>query len=167
MSVHMLTRAALLLALTLMFQSLRLIIPLPAVFSTFLIGSLVNACLILSFLAAGFWPAILIAAVAPLTAYLQSLLPLPIFIFPVAIGNMLYIVFFRLLEAYWGKWQAVIAASAGKMLWLYFCFLFLLSFLALPGKMSSVLLVAMGWPQFVTASIGGVLAILVKRRIKF
>lgn len=167
MSVRVLTRAALLLALTLIFQSLRFVIPLPAAFSSFLIGSLVNASLIITLLTAGFWPACLIAVVTPIVAYIEMLLPLPVFILPVAIGNLLYVTFFKLLAANRHKWQAVLAASLGKMLWLYFSFLFLLSLLAFPGKMADVLLMAMSWPQFVTGCIGGVFAIMIKKRMKF
>jgi hypothetical protein len=167
LSVHILTRAALLLALTLLFQSLRVIIPLPAAFSTFLIGSLMNACLLVALLTVGLWPALLIAVMIPLAAYLQALLPLPVFVFPVAIGNVLYILFFKLLAANWREWQAIAAAALGKMLWLYFSFFFLLSFLSLPAKMSAVLLMIMSWPQFVTGSIGGAVAIIIRKRMKF
>ncbi|MCE5286797.1 MAG: hypothetical protein LLG02_13265 [Pelosinus sp.] len=166
MSVQLLTRAALLLALTLLFQSLRFFIPLPAAFSTLLIGSLVNTCLFLALLTAGFWPACLIAVITPIVAYMQSLLPLPIFVLPVAIGNLLYVIFLKMLTVNWHTWLAITAASLGKMVWLYFSFMFLLSLLALPSKMAAVLLLAMSWPQFVTGCIGGGLAIMVKKRIK-
>lgn len=166
MSLRVLTRAALLLALTLLFQSLRFIIPLPAAFSTMLIGSLVNASLIVALITTGFWPAFLIALVTPVVAWMQSLLPLPVFILPVAIGNSLYIALFKYFSRAWRKWQTIAAASLGKMLWLYCSFWFLLSFLNLPGKMTAVLLLAMSWPQIVTGCIGGMLALYIKKRIK-
>lgn len=43
-----LARGALLLALTLVFQSLRFLIPVPVFLSTFLIGTLVNMCLLVA-----------------------------------------------------------------------------------------------------------------------
>jgi hypothetical protein len=165
LSLRVLTRAALLLALTLLFQSLRFFIPVPAAFSTLLIGSLVNACLLIALMTAGFGPAFLIAIITPLVAYMQAMLPLPIFVLPVAGGNILYITFYRLL-ARSPKWQAILTASFCKMIWLYFVFMFLLSLLSLPAKMSALLMAAMSWPQFVTGCIGGALSVLITKRIK-
>lgn len=165
MSTKILIRTALILALCLMFQSLRFIIPLPPLFSTFLLGSLVNACLLTALITAGVWPALLIAVVTPLVAYIQSLLPLPIFIFPVALGNAIFIMLFKILTGFLRNWQAIAAAALGKTLWLYFAFWFILSILALPAKMSALLLAVMSWPQFVTGCIGGVLFMAIKNRI--
>ena len=93
-----LTRTGLLLALTLVFQSLRFLIPLPPWMSTFLIGSLVNAALLVALQALGLRSALLIACVTPVVAWLQQLLPLLVFILPVALGNSLYIWLFSRLR---------------------------------------------------------------------
>jgi len=82
--VAILTRTALLLALALLFQSIRLLIPIPPLLSTFLIGSLMNSCFLIAAEMAGAGPAIVLVSLVPIVAYFQQVLPLPIFIIPVA-----------------------------------------------------------------------------------
>lgn len=161
---RLLTRAALILALTLVFQSLRFFIPLPPFFSTLLIGSLVNACLLVAFMTTGLPVAAAIAAIAPVVAYFQQLLLLPVFIAPVAVGNFLLVVIFR-SAAGWGKWPGIILAAAGKTVFLYFSFTWLLTFVNVNPKLAAGIMFAMSWPQFATAVIGGVLATLAAARI--
>ena len=160
-----LTRAALLLALTLLFQSLRFIIPIPVFFSTFLIGSLVNTCLLVAAEMVGQRSAFFIAAVAPMVAYFQQLLPLPVFIGPIAIGNMLYIELFW-LGLRWGRWQRVGLAAVGKAAFMYIAFTWLLTFIAIAPKIAAGLMFVMSWPQLITGIIGGILAIQISRRLK-
>lgn len=160
-----LTRAALLLALTLLFQSLRLFIPIPAFFSTFLIGSLVNACFLTAAEKTGLIPALLIAAIAPVIAYFQQMLPLPPLIFPVALGNMLYIALY-FYTARFRRDLAILLAAAGKAGFLFGAFTWLVHLLAIPPKMATALLFVMSWPQVVTGVIGGVLMLLIIKRIQ-
>lgn len=160
----MLARAALLLALTLVFQSLRLVIPLPPFFTTFIIGSLVNACLIVALETAGLAAALLIAAVTPVVAYLQQLLPLPVFIVPVAAANILYVLLFR-AGLSWSRAGAIGLAAAGKTALLYFTFAWLLTQINFPPRLATGLLFVMSWPQLVTAVLGGMLATIVGRRL--
>jgi hypothetical protein len=94
----LLTRTALLLAITLIFQSLRFFIPIPPLFSTFLVGTLVNATLVIALNVAGLLPAVFLSVITPVVAYFQQLLVLPIFILPVAVGNLLYVSLFFLLR---------------------------------------------------------------------
>lgn len=161
-----LTRTGLLLALTLVFQSLRFLIPLPPWMSTFLIGSLVNAALLVALQALGMRSALLIACVTPVVAWLQQLLPLPVFILPVAVGNSLYIwLFFRLRRA-GPEWLAVGSAALGKAAFFFLAFRGLLSMLELPPALSAAILFVMGWPQLVTGLIGGFIAIYAWRRLE-
>lgn len=164
MTQRMLVRAALLLALTLVLQSLRLIIPLPPFFTTFIIGSLINACLLITLETAGLTAALLIAAVTPVVAYLQQLLPLPVFIPPVAAANILYVLLFR-AGLTWGRASAIGLAAVGKTVFLYFTFAWLLTLINLPPRLATGLLFVMSWPQLVTAILGGVLATIVVRRL--
>jgi hypothetical protein len=158
------TRTALLLALTLLFQSLRLLIPLPPFFSTWVIGSLVNACLLIALETTGFYPAAVIAVVAPVMAYFQQLLPLPVFVLPVALANLLYVGLFK-TGLSWGRWQAVTVAALGKTVFLYASFFWLLSFINLGAKLTAGLLFVMSWPQLVTTTVGGILATIVVKRL--
>ncbi len=161
---HVLTRTALLLALTLLFQSLRLVIPLPVFMSTLLIGTLVNACLLIAAEAIGVRAALAISIMAPIVAYMQQLLPLPVFIIPVLAGNVVYVLlFFAVFRC--RRWLAVIIAGVGKMVILYGCFAWMLTWIAVPAPIASGLLFVMSWPQLVTSIGGGFLAGIVVRRI--
>ena len=161
-----LTRTGLLLALTLVFQSLRFLIPLPPWMSTFLIGSLVNAALLVALQALGLRSALLIACVTPVVAWLQQLLPLPVFILPVALGNSLYIWLFSRLRRAGPEWLAVGCAVLGKAAFFFLAFRGLLSMLELPPALSAAILFVMGWPQLVTGLIGGFIAIYAWRRLE-
>jgi hypothetical protein len=160
----MLTRTALLLSLTLVFQSLRFIIPIPVFLSTFLIGSLVNACLLVAVETVGIRLALVIAIITPITAYLQQLLPLPIFILPVALGNAIYIGMFFIGKR-WNLWLGIALAAVSKMLFMYASFTWLLTLIAIPVKLATGLLLVMSWPQLVTGVIGGSVAVIIKRRL--
>ncbi len=166
MSQNKLTRASLLLALTLLFQSLRFFIPLPPILSTFAIGSLVNMCLLIAVESIGMAPSLMIALVAPIAAYLQGLLFMPLFILPVAIGNMLYIAIYHLIH---GKIQArmiaVVLSAITKAAFLYVAFLFLLSAINIPQQIAAGLLFVMSWPQILTGILGGFFAYLVMKRL--
>jgi len=160
-----LTRTALLLALTLVFQSLRFIIPIPVLFSTFLIGSLVNACLLVAGETVGARPALLIALIAPIVAYFQQLLPLPIFIIPVALGNAIYIGVFS-IGTRWNSWLRLGVAALSKTLFMYIVFSWLLTLISIPTKLATGLMLVMSWPQFVTGVVGAILANIIKKRLQ-
>ncbi|MCX7970062.1 MAG: hypothetical protein N3A57_00655 [Negativicutes bacterium] len=159
------TRAALLLALTVVCQSLRLVLPVPPIFSTLLIGSLVNTCLITAYLQAGWQAALLIGAVAPLVAFWQGLLPLVVFILPVAAGNAVYIGVFHLCRNF--SWlRAGSLAAVAKTVLVYLAFYQLVLRFALPLPVVRGLMLAMSWPQLVTAMAGVYLAREISRRLK-
>lgn len=159
-----LTRTALLLAITLIFQSLRFFIPIPPLFSTFLVGTLVNATLLIAVKSAGLLPALFLSVIAPLVAYFQQLLLLPVFIAPVAAGNILYVGVYSLLQPKGELIAAGFAASA-KTLLLYLAFIWLLGWVNVPAKIATGLLFAMSWPQLVTALTGAAIAQTVSKRL--
>lgn len=159
------TRTALLLALALVFQSLRFVIPVPIIASTFLIGALVNTCLLIALQTAGRGPAFLIACITPMVAYFQQLLPLPVFIIPIAMGNSLYVWLFSKLLRIGPVWPAIGGAALGKAAFLFLAFSRLLMFINLPPAISAGLLFVMGWPQLITGVVGGILAYWVGKRL--
>lgn len=67
-----LVRGALLVALALALQSLRLVLPMPQLLSTFIIGTLVHMMLVLTLQLGGLKTALLLALLLPLTAYVQG-----------------------------------------------------------------------------------------------
>lgn len=161
----LITRAALLLALTLIFQSLRFIIPIPPFLSIFLIGSLVNACLLIAAETVNMKYALFIGGSAPIVAYFQQMLPLPIFIIPVMVANFVYIGVF-LLAGRKQRWLGVGAAAVSKFLFIYVAFAWLLTTVAIPGTMAAALMFAMSWPQLITGIIGGLLSGVMKKRLQ-
>ena len=163
MKTKRITRAAMLLALTLVFQSLRFYIPVTPFASTILIGSLVNSCLLISTITTGLGSAVLISVVAPLVAYFQQLLPIPVFVLPVACGNIIYVLVFQALKKRHGL--AVVAAAGAKTGVLYFSFVFLAAFFTLPGKIIAPVLFIMSWPQFITGLAGGIIGWFVLKRL--
>lgn len=164
-NLRKLSRTALLLALTIIFQSLRFVIPAPAFASTLLIGSLVNASLLITLQSTGLGAAFLIACVTPIVAYFQQLLPLPVFILPVAVGNSLYVwLFYRLLRI-GPVWPAIGGAAVGKAAFFYLAFSWLLTFVKLPPAITAGLLFVMGWPQLITGILGGVLSRWIWKRL--
>ena len=164
-TTHTLTRTALIAALLLTFQSLRLLLPLPPLASTLLIGSLVNACLILGAASGGYRSLAFLSVLAPLVAYFQQLLPLPIFIPLVAGGNFLFGSLYLLLQ---GQKNVLIllVPPLGKMLFLWGGVTFLLSLLALPEFIQRLLGLLLSWPQFLTSLAGLLLAQLVLKRLR-
>lgn len=163
--VATLTRAALLLALALLFQSIRLLLPIPPFVSTFLIGSLMNTCFLLAAEIVGMGPALMIVFLVPIVAYFQQVLPLPIFIIPVALGNAIFIGIF-LMGKHWKYWVNIGIAAVSKTIFLYAAFSWLLTFIAIPMKIATSLLFIMSWPQFITGIIGGALAGIIKKRLR-
>ena len=85
--LYTVTRTGLLLAVTLLLQGIRLLLPIPPQVSMFLIGSLVNACLILAVLKVGWKSGLVVACITPVFAWLEGMLPFLPFIIPVAVGN--------------------------------------------------------------------------------
>lgn len=88
-----LTRTAMILALTLLFQMLRMFFPIPSNISAYITGSLVNFCLILAVYVIDMKGGIVISIVAPIVATLQGFNPVATMIIPIAIGNIVYVVF--------------------------------------------------------------------------
>lgn len=161
--IQIITRTALLLASTLILQSLRLILPLPPQTSMFLIGSLVNLCFVLAVLRIGWKSGLLIALITPLFAYLEGMLPFLPFIFPVALGNGMYIAACWLLKRW--KIPGICASAFIKAAAMYTSFYLLFSFVAFPEMVRHMILLVMSWPQIITAVLGGISAYIISKRI--
>lgn len=73
-------RGAMLLAVGLVLQALRLVIPMPPMWTVFVVGTLVNMVLVLAARTVGLWPSVMIAVLLPVMAYFQGQLPLPFLI---------------------------------------------------------------------------------------
>ena len=163
MPIRSLTGTAMLLAIALVVQSLRLIIPIPPQVSLFVI---VSTCIIVATWRFGLKSGLAIAWVTPVVAYLQGImLPILPAILVVGLGSSLY--------ACWARfWQGksmilmVLCAVLSRLVVLYGGFSWLLSTINIPGPKASLLLFSMGWPQLVTGTAGIVLASILMRRMR-
>jgi len=145
-----LTRAALLLAIMLIFQSIRLFVPVPPFVSMFVIGSAVNACLLLAVEQESWRLALVLAVIAPVIAYLQQVLPLPIFILPVAAANSAYVLGYYLGNRFTGYWPAIGIAAVAKAAALF---------------VATALSMMLGWPQLITGLGGGIFGYVILKRL--
>lgn len=163
-TVRWITRTAVMLALTVLFQSLRFIIP--ALGNQFIVGSLVNLALIVAAITIDIKGGIVIAVLAPVIAFLQGQLPLFLMIVFVAVGNAVIVIAYGLLykESFGSKILALVVGAVTKFITLYVLVVMIgvpLLFSALADKAKMALSLNFSWPQLVTAAIGGVLALLV------
>ena len=159
-----LTRAALLLAIMIVLQSLRLWLPLPSYLSLFVIGSAVNACFLIAVEMAGWRLALALACIAPVIAYFQQVLPLPLFILPVAIANSAYLLGYASLRQI-HRGLAIATAVLVKMLSMYLSISWILTLVYLPEKLASLLRLMLSWPQLITGVLGGVVCLMLMRRL--
>ena len=152
MNTRIITGTGLLLALALLSQSLRLIIPLPNMVSMFLIGSLVGLCMLLAAMRYGVVSGLVIAWVTPIIAFMQSMLPFAPFVPIVAIGNSVFVVLGFLLRNQ-SLWLQTAVCSVAKCVVLYCSFALLFMSCAIPYPIAKAVLFMMSWPQIVTGTL--------------
>ncbi len=161
-SIRWIARTAVLLALTVVFQSLRLWIPaMPANISQALVGSLVNLCLIVAAVMTGIRGGLIIAVAAPIIALIQGFTPSPVLVVPIALGNLVLVGMTSLLYDK-NPILAVVTGAVLKFITLYLGVVkIVLPFFLpnAPAKVRAALSVQFSWPQLITAGIGGALAV--------
>ena len=159
MNVKFIARTAIMLALTILFQTLGRFIPLGAN-SQFVVGPLVNACLLIAVAAAGIWSGVVIALATPFGAILTgAAIPLPFAPF-IAIGNLILVLSFFLLMKK-TKIGGIVAGSILKFGFLLASVNFFAWAVKIPEKKAAAMLLAFSWPQLVTALTGGIIALIV------
>jgi uncharacterized membrane protein len=159
---RLITRTAILLALTIVFQTLGRYIPLGPN-SNFVVGPLVNACLLIA-AATGLWGGTAIAFISPFGAILTgAAIPLPFAPF-IAIGNFLLVLCFHLVKK--NRVVGIVLGAVLKFAFLYGAITAFVQLMKVPAKKALPLFFAFGWPQLVTALVGGVVALLVIKAIR-
>ncbi|GAE90426.1 ECF transporter S component [Acetivibrio straminisolvens] len=159
------TRTAILLALTVVFQFLgRPILLGPN--SNFIVGPLVNACLVISSGLVGLFSGAVISVLAPYGAILTgAALPLPLAPF-IALGNFALVLAFYIFRK--KKIIGIVLGSIAKFAVIYGSLLYIIPFFKLLPENKAMALAgaAFGWPQLVTALIGGIIALPIIYRLE-
>lgn len=160
-----LVRGALLVALALALQSLRLVLPMPQLLSTFIIGTLVHMMLVLTLQLGGLKTALLLAFLLPLTAYVQGQVLLPFLLPAIWLGNFIFVL---LVSQFKGRHKlALCVPPVTKACVMLLAAWAALSFLALPNPaLRKTVMFAMSVPQLLTAVAGILLAKQVKKRLR-
>ena len=160
-----LVRGALLVALALALQSLRLVLPMPQLLSTFIIGTLVHMMLVLTLQLSGLKTALLLAFLLPLTAYVQGQVLLPFLIPVIWLGIFIFVLLVRQFKDSRNLFLSIppLAKACVMLLAAWAA----LSFLALPNPaLRKTVMFAMSVPQLLTAVAGILLAEQVKKRLR-
>lgn len=160
-----LVRGALLVALALALQSLRLVLPMPQLLSTFIIGTLVHMMLVLTLQLSGLKTALLLAFLLPLTAYVQGQVLLPFLIPVIWLGNFIFVLLVRQFKD--SRKLSLSIPPLAKACVMLLAAWAALSFLALPNPaLRKTVMFAMSIPQLLTAVAGILLAEQVKKRLR-
>lgn len=160
-----LVRGALLMALALALQSLRLVLPMPQLLSTFIIGTLVHMMLVLTLQLSGLKTALLLAFLLPLTAYVQGQVLLPFLIPVIWLGNFIFVLLVRQFKD--SRKLSLSIPPLAKACVMLLAAWAALSFLALPNPaLRKTVMFAMSVPQLLTAVAGILLAEQVKKRLR-
>jgi len=154
--------AGFLLALMIIFQSIRLVAPLPVFIMIFIVGSTVNACLLLAVKYVGFKYTVMMSI--PIIAFVEGALIFPLMIIPIAIINIAYCLVYN---TFYKKslYLAIGTASFLRMSCLYMSGVYMFEVIHLNGGDINVMQAGMSWPQLFTGIIGGVIAALITKYI--
>lgn len=156
-------KGALLLALLLIAQSLRLILPIPPFIIIFIIGTFINAIIFTATKTTSLKITLIISIIAPIVAYIQGQLPLIPFIPLVALGNITFAIAVYITQNKNIMISALIAAICKTTL-LISGLHFIIQAIKLPQPIITAMSFALGWPQIITATAGALLGnILIKR----
>ena len=158
-----LARGSVLLTMAIVAQEIRLFLPLPPLLSIIVIGTMLNAIMVIAVRYASLTSAIIISAVLPLFAFMQGHVIIPLMIPVIFLGNLVLVL---VCDKFWGK-GIIILAPVLKTVTLYMLSRVLLSMLGLQNKVVDAILLGMGWPQLITAILGIILAMQLEKRLVF
>ncbi|NLH45386.1 MAG: hypothetical protein GX451_04565 [Acholeplasmataceae bacterium] len=156
-----LARGSVLLTMAIVAQEIRLFLPLPPLLSIIVIGTMLNAIMVIAARYANLTAAIIISAVLPLFAFMQGHVIIPLMIPVIFLGNFVLVL---ACDKFWGK-GVIIFAPVLKTFTLYMLSRTILSMLGLQNKIADAILISMGWPQLITAILGIILAMQLEKRL--
>ena len=158
-----LARGSVLLTMAIVAQEIRLFLPLPPLLSIIVIGTMLNAIMVIAVRYASLTSAIIISAILPLFAFMQGHVIIPLMIPVIFLGNFVLVL---VCDKFWGK-GIIIIAPVLKTVTLYMLSRVLFSMLGLQNKVVDAILLGMGWPQLITAILGIILAMQLEKRLIF
>ena len=158
-----LARGSVLLTMAIVAQEIRLFLPLPPLLSIIVIGTMLNAIMVIAVRYASLTSAIIISAVLPLFAFMQGHVIIPLMRPVIFLGNFVLVL---VCDKFWGK-GIIIIAPVLKTVSLYMLSRALFSMLGLQNKVVDAILLGMGWPQLITAILGIILAMQLEKRLIF
>ena len=158
-----LARGSVLLTMAIVAQEIRLFLPLPPLLSIIVIGTMLNAIMVIAVRYASLTSAIIISVVLPLFAFMQGHVIIPLMIPVIFLGNFVLVL---VCDKFWGK-GIIIIAPVLKTVSLYMLSRALFSMLGLQNKVVDAILLGMGWPQLITAILGIILAMQLEKRLVF
>ena len=158
-----LARGSVLLTMAIVAQEIRLFLPLPPLLSIIVIGTMLNAIMVIAVRYANLTAAVIISAVLPLFAFMQGHVIIPLMIPVIFLGNFVLVL---VCSKFWGK-GIIIIAPVLKTFTLYSLSRILLGMLGLQNKVVDAILLSMGWPQLITAILGIILAMQLEKRLIF
>ena len=156
-----LARGSVLLTMAIVAQEIRLFLPLPPLLSIIVIGTMLNAIMVIAVRYASLTSAIIISAILPLFAFMQGHVIIPLMIPVIFLGNFVLVL---VCDKFWGK-GIIIIAPVLKTVTLYMLSRALFSMLGLQNKVVDAILLGMGWPQLITAILGIILAMQLEKRL--
>ncbi|HEX9062355.1 MAG TPA: ECF transporter S component [Clostridia bacterium] len=167
--INFITRTALFIALTVVFQFIGRSIP--GEVGSFITGPLVNCCIFVSTALLGVWGGVIVSVLAPFSSIINNHAPIAgiliLFTPFIAVGNAILAVCFNWLNKK-NVYLSVVAASALK-------FAFLAASINMFIKINTQkdvqeftgkLVRLFTWPQLLTALVGGFIAIAVIKRLE-
>ncbi|MGE5416202.1 MAG: ECF transporter S component [Acidobacteriota bacterium] len=154
-SLRYVTRTAVLLAIALIFQYVKL----PPPFGQILTGSVVNALLIIAVAYVGITSGITIGLFTPILAFVLGVMGFPFLIPVIIVANIILIIVFYYARRF-NNYIAVILAAVFKFLVFYSSINFILAsrITSLPAKAAKAIALSFGPLQLATALIGGLIA---------
>lgn len=155
--VKMLTRTAVLLAVVVVVQMVGRSIPN----NNFIVGPLVNMCLLIAAMTAGLGGGMAIAVLSPFTSLINNNAPIAAALLPfapvIAISNVIFVLVFCFLFNK-NKYIGVISAAVLKFAFLFLAIRLFLNIFAFP-KFAEKLIALFSFPQLITALVGGFIAL--------
>lgn len=156
-NTNTLVKTSMMLALTLVFQiGFRQ-------FAQPLVGPLVNMTLILTAMYVGKAPGAMVGIITPLVAFMLGIIGIIQLVPLIAIGNVLLVVMYAfvadIVNYKWRKYSGVVVAALFKFIFLYVGARALLPLIM--AKVPEPIYITFGVSQFVTALIGGIIAVVI------